>query len=153
MVEMKKTYGYWEVLGPAPGPGRRRWECRCRCGTVRAVSENHLRSQASHSCGCSRSGIKPGDVFGFLTVEGKGGRDKFRNQLWRCRCQCGKVILATSNALLKKGKVLCEKTAHSLDQKDGGGGGSPAPYKRPACGKGRAEEGAAGRRAAWRPRG
>lgn len=35
---------------------RRLWMCRCACGTERPVSQSHLVSGASTSCGCKKSG-------------------------------------------------------------------------------------------------
>lgn len=50
-----EKYGSWTVLSRAPRRNRiGHWVCRCVCGEERDVSEPHLKSGKSTSCGCSR---------------------------------------------------------------------------------------------------
>ena len=51
-----------------------------------------------------------GKKFGKLTVEEYAGTDKFRNSLWRCKCQCGREVIERGSWLTKglttKGKIV-----------------------------------------------
>lgn len=46
--------GRWVVLGRSETQRGKTlyWECRCDCGTERAVSQQHLRTGKTQSCGC-----------------------------------------------------------------------------------------------------
>lgn len=53
-----KRHNRWMVLGPASTRNRHKyWLCRCDCGVVKAVSQCHLLSGKSFSCGCFRSDV------------------------------------------------------------------------------------------------
>jgi hypothetical protein len=44
-----------ELIKEIPGKRPKRfWRCRCKCGTVVAVSEHHLITNHTQSCGCLR---------------------------------------------------------------------------------------------------
>lgn len=48
-------FGLLTVVAPAPPQGARlrtMWECLCECGARVRVRQDHLRSGATHSCGC-----------------------------------------------------------------------------------------------------
>nr|DAP96422.1 MAG TPA: Acetone carboxylase alpha subunit [Caudoviricetes sp.] len=104
-----QTFGRWTVLRAAePGKtGRARWVCRCACGRERIVTADNLRRGVSTSCGCvgkwSRRMDLTGQRFGRLTaieyLPSSGSRNGAR---WRCRCDCGREIVAAS-ANLKSG--------------------------------------------------
>ncbi len=53
-----QVFGLWTVLRRGPdiprpnGSVRSSWVCRCSCGQEKAVQQDHLRSEASQSCGC-----------------------------------------------------------------------------------------------------
>lgn len=48
-----------------------------------------------------------GMKFERLTVLGDGGKDKFNNRLWKCRCDCGEITFATRTALKSGHKRSC----------------------------------------------
>ena len=83
---------------------RKLWKCKCDCGKEILVTESHLKSGGTKSCGCLKKDIlsKPrvdiqefpeedltGKVFGELTVIGFSHREKYNNY-WNCKCSCGK---------------------------------------------------------------
>lgn len=49
-----------------------------------------------------------GQVFGRLTVTGRGESDGHGNAQWICRCECGNVALVRA-AFLKRGQIVCSK--------------------------------------------
>ena len=54
----------------------------------------------------SMNDIYPGKRTKMLTVIKESGKDKSRNILWKCRCDCGKVVDVRANAL-RKGQLSC----------------------------------------------
>ena len=111
-------YGHLTVLRQVNGTSRyTTWECKCDCGNTVNVDSRHLRSGLTTSCGCSeieharsKRGRKPtdltGEVFGKLTVlervENKG-----KMVVWKCRCACGQLTLATAHDLKNGSKRSC----------------------------------------------
>ncbi len=49
-MPMKKTYGYWTVVGKAKRP--RYWICQCICGKIKEIRDSHLKDGSSRSCRC-----------------------------------------------------------------------------------------------------
>lgn len=115
-------FGRWSVIG---GPRivykynrqYRQWLCECDCGIVRYVDEPSLVSGRSLSCGCLRKeqAIKAnvrvslvGQRFFHLLVLEELPSKKFPGggyaQMWKCRCDCGKIHVASGN-LMKSGLV------------------------------------------------
>lgn len=58
-VEIGNIFGRWSVIGNAErySRGQKRFLCQCSCGSVKTVSEYHLQTKASRSCGCIRDEI------------------------------------------------------------------------------------------------
>lgn len=87
------------------------WECRCDCGKMKNVSYHNLVQGRTKSCGCSRSLSLAKDLsgrrFGRLTAIEPTGEKKSHCFLWRCRCDCGKEVVVTSNALLMGNTRSC----------------------------------------------
>ena len=101
-----KRFGRLVVIERA-GTKRREiaWLCRCDCGKEIVVPGNKLRSGHTKSCGCLRNRSPrtfidlTGRHFGRLTVlERAGCQNGYAT--WRCRCVCGKEIIAVSTLLL-----------------------------------------------------
>lgn len=82
------------------------WQCRCECGREKVVLYRDLVYGKTKSCGCGRGRAKDltGQHFGRLTAVAPTGEKKGDSYLWRCKCDCGKEILATA-AALSKGQV------------------------------------------------
>lgn len=102
-----RTFGAWTVLRPTgKRNGSQLWICRCTCGTERAVVGNTMTAGISRCCGC----IRPienltGRRFGARVVLGFHGRNKHKQLLWDCRCDCGKEHTVISQQV-KAGKTL-----------------------------------------------
>ncbi len=93
---------------------RRHWRCVCDCGAQCTVSESHLKTGHTKSCGCitkellaAKSHDLAGRRFGRLTairpVE-SGGRNGVR---WLCRCDCGNEVELASEYLLRGKSKSC----------------------------------------------
>lgn len=112
------------VVRPAPKPGARNssltairrngtnrsgvasWEVECgMCGRHVTMTTNQWRCNRSGMCNdCRRRAGMVGKRFGRLTVTRWVGLDAASNQMWECRCRCGRTVTATTT-LLKRGKV------------------------------------------------
>src|SRR5262245_17127587 len=90
-------------------PGKRtkghQWLCRCECGVEKVVLGSSLKSGNTLSCGCyhkEKIGDRlidlTGQRFGQLTVIELIGR-RWRQPLWRCRCDCGRTTAVVGNSL------------------------------------------------------
>ena len=94
------------------------WECKCGCGNMCYIPGHSLLSGLTKSCGCLRSDfvhglhIDPkyeprspainlaGKKFGKLTVIERDKSDNHRNATWKCKCDCGNVVIINSRSLL-----------------------------------------------------
>lgn len=98
--------------------GKRMWKCLCDCGNITIVEQYKLRRSKTKSCGCLRKELakglrskrKPspmmdltGERFGRLTVLKEAERSKSGKRMWKCRCDCGKII-TTRQSDLRAGK-------------------------------------------------
>ena len=87
--------------------GNARWLCKCDCGNEVVVYGSRLRSGATKSCGCymresasqRRASDLAGKKFNYLTVLGFDHQDDRNNYVWKCECDCGNTVYATSYAL------------------------------------------------------
>lgn len=113
-----------------------RWLCLCDCGKYTSVDSAELNKGTIVSCGCFQkeaNGKKQlkthvGDRFGKLTVleqmpsfhYGKSTMSR-----WKCKCECGSVIIVFGGAL-RRGQISCgcvnskaeEEIASILSEKD-----------------------------------
>jgi hypothetical protein len=93
--------------------GASRWVCRCACnGKIVIVIGSRLVSGGTRSCGCLRgriTGRRPtkgrcafkdrrGQRSGRLVAVEEAGRNKHRQILWRCVCDCKNEVIITSSA-------------------------------------------------------
>ncbi len=84
--------GLLEVIETAPRQnGRKMWLCRCDCGSQKIVSDSHLKSGHTKSCGCisRRRPIAPGMRVGQLVLIAEAPRRE-GCRFWLCRCDCGR---------------------------------------------------------------
>ncbi len=85
----------------------KRWICRCDCGVERSVVRTSLVKGRTRSCGClSRelasartSGQLVGQRFERLLVRSRATIGYQRRVTWNCTCDCGKKVVATTDAL------------------------------------------------------
>lgn len=94
-----------------------KWLCKCDCGKTCVVRSSNLRNGITKSCGCSRFDIKDitGQRFGRLVALKHVGFASNNVALWKCKCDCGKMIVAREcnlhNGITKScGCLQVEKT-------------------------------------------
>ena len=92
------------------------WECICDCGNITNVVASHLRRGLVKSCGClhietaRKQGLAAlknilGQTFGRLTVVAKGGKNKWKEQIWLCDCECGTKGIEVDGSNLRGGNT------------------------------------------------
>ena len=92
------------VLEEAPRPDKKhpiKWICQCECGNITNVRPADLRSGHTKTCGkCSTNKIDIlGQQFGKLTVIEALPSNRRGDAMWKCKCECGKIIKTTGKAL------------------------------------------------------
>lgn len=109
-----QTFGNLTVLEKMPETQDRYclWRCRCDCGGEILVNTKRLKRGTVTNCGCipkttaQRGAIKEdltGKRFGRLLVERPAENYRGRTR-WVCRCDCGRLHVATAHDL-KAGKI------------------------------------------------
>ncbi len=96
--------------------GKACWVCRCECGKGVVVRRNCLVSGGVKSCGCYRSESVHKRLFEDLTgkrfgrlvvVECAGQAEKHGNYRWKCRCDCGQVVVVKAGRLKSGNTATC----------------------------------------------
>lgn len=92
------------------------WHCICDCGKETDVVGQALRSGHTKSCGCGNYQSKnvedlTNQVFNKLTVIERYGSDKNRHALWKCKCECGNIRIATTSELKQQNVKECRECA------------------------------------------
>lgn len=94
------------------------WLCSCDCGGEVQLDTRTLQRGTIRDCGCATR-IKPGQRnltgqrFGRLVATvPTGQRGSTGSVLWKCRCDCGKEVLATASQLTNGYKKSCGCLAH-----------------------------------------
>lgn len=111
--ETGKTYGRLTVLNQdgLSNDNRVMWLCKCSCGNLVRVRGTDLRTGHTTSCGCYNKELITnqiiGQKFNKLTVIERAGTDNNRNSLWKCRCECGNIIITTAKSLKSNHKLSC----------------------------------------------
>lgn len=80
------------------------WHCKCECGNEKDIRGGDLRNGSTQSCGClqkekaanSNSKDLLGQKFGRLTVIEKTNKRNKGSIVWKCKCDCGKIIETSS---------------------------------------------------------
>lgn len=73
------------------------WKCICACGNSRIARAKHLRDGSAKSCGCKTTIDLLNHKYGKLTVTSFHKHDV--HTYWKCLCDCGNIIITTSNHL------------------------------------------------------
>ena len=105
-----KRFGMWTVLQRDPlisttSKRGARWICKCDCGKIKSVLGYSLKNGSSVSCGCENGKTKiidlTGQRFGKLTVLSKdeNNHNTKKGIVWKCRCDCGKIVSVSSGNL------------------------------------------------------
>jgi hypothetical protein len=87
------------------------WQCECTCGTKVEVLGINLRRGATKSCGCLRiikrkeNGLRSrrdltNQKYNKLTVL-EYSHTKNKKAYWKCKCECGKTIVASSSNIVQ----------------------------------------------------
>jgi hypothetical protein len=94
-----RRVGRWNVIEYLGGNDAKhnKYRCECDCGAVKDILSFTLRSGGSKSCGCLQrdrasevNAFKHTDIrFGRLLAIRRIGKDRNRNAIWLCRCDCG----------------------------------------------------------------
>ena len=123
-----EKYGNLTVIGRCGGKSRYlTWECECACGNRIQADSRQLRSGAVMSCGCmrkpeeqARGGRKANDLtgrrYGKLTVL-KRVENMKGQVMWKCRCDCGQITIASSHGLNTGSKKSCGCLRYSNSRK------------------------------------
>jgi len=127
-IEIGTKFGRLTVLEEHP----RTWLCQCDCGNFTNVRYSALRNGNTKSCGCYGDECRKkrfidltGKRFGKLYVLGQNGKDKWHDTIWKCQCDCGKVVDVTGSHLKRKNKRSCgcdfihPRKTHGKTRKDG----------------------------------
>ena len=100
---------------------QRIWNCTCICNKkVDFLEASILKNYGvPKSCGCinNRNNLI-GKTFGLLTVIEYCGR-KNNSLLWKCKCECGRLVFKTSNQLYnnKVYNLGCDVCIHNVEFK------------------------------------
>ena len=98
-----RRFGKLTVIERAPnyispsGRASTMWKCKCDCGTVLSIRSSHLKEGKSKSCGCNGGKLINiiGHKFGKLVVVEKIN-DKNQRVKYKCKCNCGNIVLVDS---------------------------------------------------------
>lgn len=89
------------------------WLCRCDCGGTLRLDTRTLQRGTVSDCGCVTK-VRPGqkDLSGqrfgrLVALEPTRERSAKGSTVWRCRCDCGKEMLAEVTQLLHGAKRSC----------------------------------------------
>jgi hypothetical protein len=78
------------------------WLCKCKCGKETSANGNDLRRGKILSCGCTHCADLSGMKFSRLTVIEKVISEiKSKEFLWKCRCDCGNIIIVKTSSLTR----------------------------------------------------
>ncbi|MBQ9002077.1 MAG: hypothetical protein IJ087_09505 [Eggerthellaceae bacterium] len=84
------------------------WECACDCGNICQVTSHDLKHNGTSSCGCARKRPRAKDIagerFGKLYAVNPVGRSDRGSAVWRCLCDCDRVVEVSVHDL-KSGKA------------------------------------------------
>jgi hypothetical protein len=104
-----KKFGKLTVIKPTKDKSGTsiKWLCECECGGFKKVPPACLKTGSTKSCGCISSPDLSGKIFGKLKVLKRHKKTKDNNQVWICKCECGKMATATSGQLNCGSKKSC----------------------------------------------
>jgi hypothetical protein len=87
------------------------WLCKCDCGGEILAEPYKIRNKVISSCGCIRTEKKIKDItgqrFGRLVALERLDRKRGSSFLWRCQCDCGKIVETSANSLLSGNTRSC----------------------------------------------
>lgn len=83
------------------------WVCQCECGKIKSILASSLKSGRTRSCGCLSSELKSqrsmaniaNERFGKLIALEQTDEKNHGSYIWKCRCDCGNIVFATTERL------------------------------------------------------
>lgn len=88
-----------------------RWLCQCDCGKQKIILGSCLKSGNTTSCGCYKTEISRvnmvGEKHGKLTILSEAGRGEYGDALWKCKCDCGKIFVASGHRIRRGETTSC----------------------------------------------
>lgn len=116
--DINKKYGMLTVLNKINkkdrnGNNRVYWLCKCDCGNEKWIRSDGIKRGFQTSCGClkeknwfSRKDVT-GQRFGQLTAISCEGVGDDGIALWKCKCDCGNIIVVSKSMLRGNNKKSC----------------------------------------------
>ena len=115
---LNQKYGRLTIIKLLPRKVGKRLKCLCRCedGVELEVVAKDLVSGNTQSCGCLRRDRNSevhlknilGRRFGRLVIIGyEESLGAGRHPIWKCQCDCGKIVLVESENLIHKRTMSC----------------------------------------------
>lgn len=86
------------------------WECLCDCGTVKNIASSSLTGKKTISCGCltkQHFNDITGNRYNKLLVKRYVGKNTYKNNLWECICDCGKVVISEYSDITRERIKSC----------------------------------------------
>ena len=87
------------------------WLCKCDCGGEILAEPYKIRNKVISSCGCIRTEKKIKDItgqrFGRLVALERLNKKRGSSFMWRCQCDCGKIVETSANSLLSGNTRSC----------------------------------------------
>lgn len=109
-----KQFGNLVVLRQSSSiSGRIRWECECSCGNITYSDSGNLKKGHKKSCGCLLKYNKGlprnllGQRFERLIVIEFSHIDTGGYYNWKCRCDCGNVVVVRGDSLTTNNTKSC----------------------------------------------
>ena len=106
-----EKYNYLTVIGLSQNKSTKSliWTCQCECGNIVDVYETSLIKGYQRSCGCKSRKRKDwvGKRIGNITVLEKTDERYRQYIIWKCKCDCGKEVLISTNTLEKYRTLDC----------------------------------------------
>lgn len=88
--------------------GRALWLCICDCNKEITTLGKSLVNGSTKSCGCITTAKDlTNQKFNRLTVIERTGSNKYKQALWRCKCDCGNEKIVVSYSLIQGTTVSC----------------------------------------------
>lgn len=109
--------------GPNDKNGKAQWYCKCDCGNEILSRGTDLRRNKVLTCGCTsykKGQSLVGQKFGKLTVIEFLGTNDYQKHIYKCQCDCGKIVIVNGNHLKSKNTQSCGclKKEHSIGEQN-----------------------------------
>lgn len=97
------------VFYPNSKNHKSKWICKCSCGKITTVSQTHLITGHTKTCGSAKNHLYgkyvndlTGNKYGLLQVIQRAENLIYNNEsyvAWKCRCECGNVVTVAGTNL------------------------------------------------------